>query len=85
MLNAVLPVPPVMLKANVSPVSSSVATTVSTAVLLALFSSIVNVWAAMTGASLILVRFTVMVAEPVNVPVPSSATCTVKPNVVVVS
>ena len=65
--------------------SASVATTVSTAVSLALFSSMVKVWAAITGASLTLVRFTVMVAESVNVPVPSSATCTVKPNVVVVS
>ena len=85
MLKAVLPVPPVMLYDSVSPSSSSVATTVSTAVLLALFSSMVNVWAAITGASLTSVRFTVMVAESVNVPVPSSATCTVTPKLVVVS
>ena len=57
-----------------SAVSWSVATTVSTAVLSTLFSSMVKVWAAITGASFILFRFTVMVAESVNVPVPSSAT-----------
>ena len=65
--------------------SASVAATVSTAVLLAVFSAMVNVWAAITGASLMSVRFTVMVAESVSVPVPSSSTCTVKANVVVVS
>ena len=57
----------------------------STAVLLAVFSSMVNVWAAITGASFTSVKFTVMVAESVSVPVPSSATCTVTPKVVVVS
>ena len=46
----------------------------STAVLLAVFSSIVKVWSAITGASLTSVRLTVMVAESVSVPVPSSAT-----------
>ena len=53
--------------------------------LLAVFSAIVKVWAATTGASLTSVRLTVIVAESVNVPVPSSATCTVTPKVVVVS
>ena len=42
MLKAVLPVPPVMLYVNVS-LSASVATTVSTAVLLAVFSARVKV------------------------------------------
>ena len=65
--------------------SASVAETVSTAVLSAVFSAIVNVCAAMTGASLVSVRFTVIVAESVSVPEPSSATCTVKAKVVVVS
>ena len=65
--------------------SASVAATVSTTVLLAVFSAMVNVCAAITGASFTSVRLTVMVAESVSVPVPSSATCTVTPNVVVVS
>ena len=68
-----------------SAVSASVATTVSKVVLSGVFSAMVNVWAAMTGASFTLVRFTVIVAESVSVPWPSSATCTVKPKVVVVS
>ena len=61
------------------------AITVSTAVLLAVFSSMVKVWSPTTGASFTLVRLTVMVPVPVKVPVPSSWAWTVTLKEVVVS
>ena len=69
-----LPVPPVMLYVSVWPSSTSVATTVSTGVVSTLFSAMVKVWAATTGASLTSVRLIVMVL--VSIPVPSFALTT---------
>ena len=62
--------------------SCSVTTTVSTAVLLAVFSAIVKVWSSMTGASFTLFRLTVIVPDPVILP---SVASTVTASVVLVS
>ena len=61
------------------------AATVSTTVVFGLFSLIVKVCGLISGISFTLETLTVMVAESVNVPVPSSATCSERANVVVVS